>query len=75
MLTTKDIRTLMNEGKSIQVMTEKKYHGGTFIVDSANPKKVYGQVSRCVLQNFDTELKSTIQLYDIHVTKGLKKHN
>lgn len=73
MMTTKDIRNLMSEGKQIQVLTMKCRHGQTFIVDSANPKKVYGQVSRCVLQNFDTELKSTLQLYDIHTTKGLKK--
>lgn len=75
MMTNKDIRALMREGKQIQVMHMKERHGKTFIVDQGNPKKVYGQVSRCVLQNFDTELSATLQLYDIHTTKGLKRIN
>lgn len=72
-MTNKDIRTLMREGKQIQVMHMKERHGKTFIVDQGNPKKVYGQVSRCVLQNFDTELSTRMELYDIFYTKGLKK--
>jgi len=72
MMTSKQIRTLMSEGKQIQILHMKKRNGPTFIVDSSNPKTIYGQVSRCVLQNFDTELSATLEMYDIKPTLGIK---
>jgi hypothetical protein len=73
MIKTTDIRTLMKEGKQLQVLHYMSKNGMTLIVDKLNPKHVYGRVSRCVLQNFDTEIDTCpMQLYNINPTAGLK---
>lgn len=72
MLTTKDIRKLMNEGKEIKLLHTRKKNGPTFVVDSNNLSLVYGQVARVAIQNFDTELSAVIELYDIRPTVGIK---